>query len=47
MVHQHVATADGAETSGPALVDRDAIKALIGSALGYAMTRPQSRAEIR
>src|SRR6516165_11772387 len=37
MVHQHVATADGAETSGPATVDRDAIKALIGSALGYAM----------
>ena len=37
MVHQHVATADGTETSGPAVVDRDAIKALIGSALGYAM----------
>jgi len=37
MVHQHVATADGAETSGPAVVDRDAIKALMGSALGYAM----------
>jgi len=37
MSHQHVATADVAETSGPAVVDRDAIKALIGSALGYAM----------
>jgi MFS family permease len=37
MTHQHVATADVAETSGPAVVDRDAIKALIGSALGYAM----------
>jgi MFS family permease len=37
MSHQHVATADIAETSGPAVVDRDAIKALMGSALGYAM----------
>jgi benzoate transport len=37
MTHQHVATADITETSGPAVVDRDAIKALIGSALGYAM----------
>src|SRR3974390_1015858 len=37
MVHQHGAAADGAETSGPAVVDRDAIKALIGSGLGYAM----------
>src|SRR5580704_1580268 len=37
MTHQHVATADVLDTSGPAVVDRDAIKALIGSALGYAM----------
>jgi hypothetical protein len=37
MSHQHVATADVVETSGPAVVDGDAIKALIGSALGYAM----------
>src|SRR5580704_3567685 len=33
----YAATADLAEASGPATVDRDAIKALIGSALGYAM----------
>ena len=37
MVHQHVATADVTDTPGPATVDRDAIKALMGSALGYAM----------
>jgi MFS family permease len=37
MVHQHVATADVTDTPGPAVVDRDAIKALMGSALGYAM----------
>jgi MFS family permease len=37
MSHQHVVTADVAEVSGPVVVDRDAIKALIGSALGYAM----------
>ena len=37
MSHQHVVTADVAEVSGPVMVDRDAIKALIGSALGYAM----------
>jgi MFS family permease len=33
----YAATADLAEASGPVTVDRDAIKALIGSALGYAM----------
>jgi MFS family permease len=34
---QHATTADLAEMAGPATVDRDAIKALIGSGLGYAM----------
>jgi len=33
----HVATADLADLTGPTVIDRDAIKALIGSALGYAM----------
>jgi len=33
----HVATADLADVGGPTTVDRDAIKALIGSGLGYAM----------
>jgi len=33
----YAATADLAEASGPTTVGRDAIKALIGSALGYAM----------
>ena len=37
MINPHAATADLADTAGPATVDRDAIKALIGSALGYAM----------
>ena len=37
MINPHAATADLGELSGPATVDRDAIKALIGSALGYAM----------
>ena len=37
MIDQHVATADVTETSGPAVVDREAVKALVGSALGYAM----------
>jgi MFS family permease len=37
VVNPHAATADLADTAGPATVDRDAIKALIGSALGYAM----------
>ena len=37
MINPHAASADLADTSGPATVDRDAIKALIGSALGYAM----------
>ena len=39
MMDPHVATADLAAEAdlGPATVDRDAIKALIGSALGYAM----------
>jgi len=37
MINPHVATADGAEAAGPTTVDRDAIKALIGSGLGYAM----------
>jgi len=32
-----VATADLGDLAGPAIVDRDAVKALIGSALGYAM----------
>ena len=37
MINPHAATADLADASGPTTVDRDAIKALIGSALGYAM----------
>jgi MFS family permease len=37
VINPHAATADLAEASGPTTVDRDAIKALIGSALGYAM----------
>lgn len=37
MIDQHVATADVTETSGPAVIDREAVKALVGSALGYAM----------
>jgi len=37
VINPHAASADLADTSGPATVDRDAIKALIGSALGYAM----------
>ena len=37
MINPHAATADLADVSGPTVVDRDAIKALIGSALGYAM----------
>ena len=37
MTHLDAATADVGEASGPATVDREAIKALIGSALGYAM----------
>jgi MFS family permease len=37
VIDQHVATADVTETSGPAVVDREAVKALVGSALGYAM----------
>lgn len=37
MIDQHVATADVTETSGPVVVDREAVKALVGSALGYAM----------
>ena len=37
VINPHAATADLADTTGPATVDRDAIKALIGSALGYAM----------
>ena len=37
MINPHAATADLDEVSGPTTVDRDAIKALIGSALGYAM----------
>jgi MFS family permease len=37
VINPHTATADLDEVSGPATVDRDAIKALIGSALGYAM----------
>jgi benzoate transport len=37
VINPHATTADLADTAGPATVDRDAIKALIGSALGYAM----------
>jgi MFS family permease len=37
VINPHAATADVADASGPTTVDRDAIKALIGSALGYAM----------
>jgi MFS family permease len=37
MITSDVATADAIDASGPTTVDRDAIKALIGSGLGYAM----------
>jgi MFS family permease len=37
MIDPNAATAGVIETSGPSTVDRKAIKALIGSALGYAM----------
>jgi benzoate transport len=37
MINPHAATADAIDAGGPTTVDRDAIKALIGSALGYAM----------
>ncbi len=37
MIDPHAATADVAETSEPTVVDREAIKALVGSGLGYAM----------
>ena len=37
VINPQATTADLADTSGPTTVDRDAIKALIGSALGYAM----------
>jgi MFS family permease len=37
MIDPNATTADVIETSGPSTVDREAIKALIGSALGYAM----------
>jgi MFS family permease len=37
VINPHAATADLADTARPTTVDRDAIKALIGSALGYAM----------
>jgi MFS family permease len=37
VINPHAATADVADASGPTTVDRYAIKALIGSALGYAM----------
>jgi len=37
VTHQPVATAGAVEASRPEVVDREAIKALIGSALGYAM----------
>ena len=37
MTHQHVATADIDDLSAPTTVDRNAIKALLGSGLGYAM----------
>ena len=37
VINPHAATADLADVTGPTTVDRDAIKALIGSGLGYAM----------
>src|ERR1700749_4381006 len=37
MIHSDVATVGSVDAAGPTTVDRDAIKALIGSALGYAM----------
>ena len=37
MTHPHVATADTTDLSAPTTVDRNAIKALLGSGLGYAM----------
>jgi MFS family permease len=37
MISPNIATADTISTSGPSKVDREAIKALMGSALGYAM----------
>jgi MFS family permease len=37
VINPHAATADVAEATGPTTVDRNAIRALIGSALGYAM----------
>jgi MFS family permease len=37
VINPHAATADVAEAIGPTTVDRNAIRALIGSALGYAM----------
>jgi MFS family permease len=37
VINPHAATADLADVSGPTVVDRDAIKALLGSGLGYAM----------
>jgi benzoate transport len=37
MIHSDIATTGAIDAQGPATVDRDAIKALIGSALGYAM----------
>ena len=37
MINPHAATADLADVTGPTTVDRDAIKALLGSGLGYAM----------
>src|ERR1700742_66372 len=37
MIHSDVATAGAVDATGPVTVDRDAIKALIGSGLGYAM----------
>jgi benzoate transport len=37
VTHQHVATADIDDLSAPTTVDRNAIKALLGSGLGYAM----------
>jgi MFS family permease len=37
MISPNIATADTIDTSGPSKVDREAIKALMGSALGYAM----------
>jgi len=37
VTHPHVATADTTDLSAPTTVDRNAIKALLGSGLGYAM----------